>query len=79
MTEEEKKPDTVPLTPEERATLTGLIAARQGVNDQIEGYMSTRIAARLGVHRNRIVNCDIGTGLITMASDAPKAVEAPKE
>jgi hypothetical protein len=40
---------------------------------QIEGYLTNVVAARLGIHRNRIANADIQTGLVTLASDAPKA------
>ena len=72
-------PDTPRLTPIEQATLIGLIAARNAVMEQIEGYMTNSVAARLGVHRNRIKGADANTGVITMASDAPKAEVAKKE
>ena len=70
------KPKTVPLLPEEQAVLTGLIAGRNAVMEQIEGYM-VRVASRLGLARNRVLDANINTGLITLASDAPIPAEAP--
>lgn len=66
-------PNTVLLTDTERSVLTGLVAGRDAVIAQIDGYLTNVVSARLGVHRNRIANADISTGLVTLASDAPKA------
>ena len=65
------EPKTVPLTDIERATLTGLIAARTAIGNEIEGYMANIVCPRLGLSRNRVSGADIQTGLITLASDAP--------
>lgn len=75
---EETAPKTVPLTPEERAILTGLVAARNAVMREIEGYM-VNVASRLGLARNRLADANINTGMITLASDAPQpAVPEPE-
>lgn len=63
---------TLTLTPIEQATLLGLVAARNAVMEQIEGYLTNTLCARLGVHRSRVANVDANTGAITLASDAPK-------
>ena len=65
------EPKTTPLTEVERATLTGLIAARTAIGNEIEGYMANIVCPRLGLSRNRVSGADIQTGLITLASDAP--------
>lgn len=77
MSDEKPEPKTVPLLPLERATLTGLIASREAVGREIEGYV-VLVASRLGLARNRIAEISISTGLITLASDAP-APAVPEE
>lgn len=66
------EPKTVPLTPEEKAVLTGMVVAREAVIANIDLYLKDVIGSRLGLARNRIANADISTGLVTLASDAPK-------
>ena len=67
------------LNPIEKATLTGLVAARTAVMNEIEGYLTNVLSARLGVHRSRITNVDVQSGLVTMASDAPKPEEVKRD
>lgn len=71
------EPKTVPLTPQERAVLSGLVAARNAVMREIEGYM-VHVASRLGLARNRVADANVDTGMITLASDAP-APAVPEE
>lgn len=60
-----------PLSDEERSVLTGFVAARDAVIGQMEGYLTNVVCARLGTHRNRLVNADIGTGVITLTAEKP--------
>lgn len=68
--------EPVMLTETERATLHGLVAARNAVSDQIEAYLSGTVCARLGIHRNRLRQASTETGVVTLATDAPKAEPA---
>lgn len=62
----------VRMTPEEKACLTGLVAARNAVVREIDGFVRERVCARLGIHMSRIVNADTDAGIVLLASDAPK-------
>ena len=71
--------EPVRLTPIEQATLNGLAVARLAVSNEIDAYAAKVVAARLGVHPNRIKAFDVVSGVVTLASDAPKPEEAKKE
>lgn len=64
---------TVPvrMTSEEKALLSGLVAARNAIDREIEGATQKHICSRLGVHITRVSHVHTDIGIIILASDAP--------